>query len=220
MYNFMSPIGGFRNNEKDFKMKVWGEGSVTAKADEAIISLGVVTKDKNLKKAKEENALLLNRVIKGLIKIGIADEDIETVTYTITPMYDYQNNEKIFRGYEVKHILEISVKDINKADDVIDVATKNGANVINYIRFTVSNPELYYNQALEKAILNAKEKANVIAETLGVEINEIPLSVTENSVDKGVPYYGMSKMAAMDTTTPIQLGSVEFKSKVSVVFEY
>ncbi|GAA0182170.1 oxidative stress defense protein [Clostridium sediminicola] len=220
MYNFMNPMDGFRNNEKDFKIKVWGEGNVTAKADEAIISLGVVTKDKNIKKAKVENAVLLNKIIEGLIKIGIDEEDIETATYTITPIYDYQNNEKIFRGYEVKHILEISVKDINKADDVIDVATKNGANVINYIRFTVSNPELYYNQALEKAVLNSKEKAAVIAQTLGVEINEIPLRVTENPVDKGVPYYEMSKMAAMDTTTPIQLGSVQFKSRVSSVFGY
>lgn len=220
MYNFMNPLVGYRNNEKDYNIKVWGEGSETAKADEAIISLGVVTKDKNIKKAKEENALLLNKIIEGLIKIGIDEEDIETAAYTITPMYDYQNGEKIFRGYEVKHILEISVKDINKAGEVIDVATKSGANVVNYIRFTVANPEFYYNKALEKAILNAKEKADVVAETLGVEINEIPLRVTENPSDRGIPYYEMSKLAATNSTTPIQLGSVEIKSRVSAVFQY
>ncbi len=220
MYNLVNPFGLNRNNDKDYTIKVWGEGSVTAKPDQAIISLGVVTKDKNVKSAKEENAILSNKVIKGLMKIGINEKDIETATYTINPMYDYLDGKKILRGYEVKHIFKITIDDIAKVSEVIDVATESGTNVINYIRFEVSNPDVYYNQALEKAVINARKKGEVIARTLGVNINKIPLKVNEKEQDKGIRYVEMSKMSVMDSSTPIQIGSVEFESRVTVVFKY
>ncbi|MCM1989429.1 SIMPL domain-containing protein [Oceanirhabdus seepicola] len=220
MYNLMTPFGLNRNNEKDYNIKVWGEGSVNAKPDQAIISLGVVTKDKNVKNAKEENTLLSNQVIKGLMKIGINEDDIETATYTISPMYDYQDGKKSLRGYEVKHMFKITIKDISKVSEVIDVATESGANVINYIRFEVSNPDFYYNQALEKAVISARKKGEVVAKTLGVNINKIPLRVSEKDMHQIKPYYERTGLAVMDGATPIQLGNVEFKSRVSVVFQY
>jgi len=220
LYNSVNPFGLNRNNDKDYTIKVWGEGSVTAKPDQAIISLGVVTKDKNVKSAKRENTLLSNQVIKGLKKIGINEDDIETATYTINPMYDYLDGKKILRGYEVKHIFKITIKDISKVSEVIDVATESGANVINYIRFEVSYPDFYYNKALEKAVTNAREKGEVIAKTLGVNINKIPLRVSEKEVQQIKPYFEMSKVAVQDTETPIQLGNVKITSRVSVLFQY
>ncbi|WBW96725.1 SIMPL domain-containing protein [Oceanirhabdus sp. W0125-5] len=220
MHNLINPFGLSRNNEKDYNIKAWGEGIVTAKPNQAIISLGVVTKDKDVKNAKDENAELANQVLKNLMKIGIKEEEIETSTYTISSMYDYQDGKKIFRGYEVKHIFKITIKDLSKVSEVIDVAAESGANVVNYIRFTVSNPEFYYNQALEKAVINARKKGEVVARTIGVKINKIPLRVNEKEIDRAVRYFEMSKLAVMDSSTPIQLGNVEFKSRVSVVFQY
>jgi len=216
----MNPFGLNRNNDKDYSIKVLGEASVTAKPDQVIVSLGVVTKDKNVKSAKDENSLLSNQVIKGLQRIGINEGDIETTTYTINPMYDYLDGKKNLRGYEVKHMFKITINDISKVSEVIDVATEKGANVINYIRFEVSNPDFYYNKALEKAIINAREKGKVIAQTLGVNINKIPLRVSEKDLDKGIRYFEMSKLAVTNSTTPIQLGSIKIISKVSVLFQY
>lgn len=197
-------------------IKVSGNGSVTTKPDVAILSLGVVVEDEKLQIAQQQNALISNRVINELKKIGINQNQIETISYTIDQIYDYPNGKKIFRGYKVKHMLKITIKDISKVGEVIDVATQNGANIINNIEFTISNKDFYYNIALKKATKNARKKAIEIAKTLGVNINKIPIWVIENSNNieqrlmRGTPR----------DITPIQEGEIKISSSITAAFQY
>jgi uncharacterized protein len=180
----------------------------------------VVVEDENVQNAQQENALISNQIIDGLKRIGITEDDIETTTYTIKPMYDYSDGKKTFRGYEVKHMFKINIKDISKVGIVIDLAIQNGANIINNIQFTVSNPELYYKEALEKAILNARKKAEVISKTLGVNINKIPLWVIEKDTGIQPKFFDIPKLATNGMIPPIQEGEIKITAFVTVLFQY
>lgn len=209
-----------REEDKNCTIKVGGNGSVTAEPDQAIIYLGVLTEDKNVQNAQEENTAISNQVLNGLKKMGIKEEDIETTSYTIRPIYDYSNGKKNLRGYEVKHMFKITVKDISKVGLVIDVAVQNGANVIDKIEFTVSNPEFYYEEALEKALINARKKAEVIAKTMGVKMNKIPLRVVEKGRGIEPKYYDVPKLATNGMVPPIQEGEVKVTALVTALFQY
>ena len=49
------------------------------------------------------------------------------------------DGKQIFRGYEVRHLLEVKVEDISKVGEVVDAAVAAGANVIYNVRFDISN---------------------------------------------------------------------------------
>lgn len=201
------------------KMKLIGMGYVKAKPDITLVTVGVVTENKDLNIASEENSRKTNEVIETLKKMGIDDTDIKTQSFTITPEYDYVDGEKIFRGYKVQNMLSVTIRDIEKTGQIIDASIAVGANTVTDIRFTVSNPEKFYKEALNNAIINSIEKAKSVENTLKINVNKTPIQIDEESTNY-VPVVKSSYMEAPQATTPIEPGTLEFNAKVESIFSY
>ena len=120
------------------------------------------------------------QLLDALKQLGIADKDIETISYTITPQYEYVNDKALLQGYRVEHLYEITVLNVQKAGEVYDIAVSNGANVAKGLRFRVSHPNKYYEQALIQALHQAVEKARAIASTYNLNINPVPSHSLKN----------------------------------------
>ncbi|WP_181833213.1 SIMPL domain-containing protein [Bacillus taeanensis] len=212
-----------RNRKENHTIKVTGKSILSAKPDQAVLSLGIVTEDMEVQTAQKQNALISNQVINALHNMGIEEDEIETESYTIEQMYDYPNGEKVFRGYKVKHMLKVTVKDLSRVGEIIDAAAQNGANVINQVEFEVSDRNYYYQEALKQASLNARKKAETIANSLGLTINRIPLWVVEESVQFETPRYPTPVLyaaAPAEAATPIQEGDIKITASVQAMFEY
>lgn len=201
------------------KMKLIGIGYVKAEPDIAVVTLGVLSENKDLNTAKEENSRKTNEVINTLKTMGIDEKDIKTQSYSITPQYDYIDGEKKFRGYRVQNMLNVTIRDIEKTGEIIDAAVAAGANTVTDISFTVSNPEKFYKEALNKAIINSIEKAKSIEKTLNINVNMTPIQINEESTNY-VPVVKSSYMEAPQTTTPIEPGMLEFSARVESIFSY
>lgn len=202
-------------------IRVTGKGEVSVKPDQALLSLGVVVEDMKVQNAQQQNAIISNKMIEALKSIGINQEDIETSSYSIERIVDYQDSQQVFRGYRVSHIFQVTVKDLSSVGRVIDVATENGANIVQNVSFVVSNPEPYYAEALQKATLNAKFNAENIAKAIGVTISNIPVWVVEESFQILRPQYASTMQGAvMGATTPIQQGQVKITASVQALFNY
>ncbi|MDF2617197.1 MAG: hypothetical protein K0Q47_1853 [Sedimentibacter sp.] len=80
---------------------------------------------------------------------------------------------QIDRGYSVRNIIEIRTNNIEMAGSIIDSSVNAGANVVELITFDVSNREMYYQQALNMAVMNAVEKAKSISMNLGTGKNPV-----------------------------------------------
>lgn len=198
-------------------LKVDGIGSVTVQPDLAEAAIGVVTEDRNLTAAQAKNTELTTAVINALRRMGVAENDISTQSYTITPQYDYVEGQQIFRGYRVQHILQVTIRDITKVGPIIDAAVASGANFVGDINFTVANPTIYYLRALDRAIENALAKAVAIGRTLNLQINPIPLRIVEETY-RAVSGQPTALQAA--ETTPIQPGEVQITATIETVFTY
>jgi uncharacterized protein len=210
-------------NENRYNITVNGKGSVVVKPDQAKITIGIVTENQQLLEAQQENTIVSNRIIKTVRHMGIEETSIQTTLYNIQPQYDFIDGKSVFKGYQVDHQLEIAVKDITRLGAILDTSFKNGANRGGNIRFFVSTPEAYYLQAIKKAVHNAQEKAEVIAQTVGSAINTIPVKVTEKDLSPPERFPVLSyKMAteAAQGTPPIQKGEFTIEALVTAVFEY
>ena len=103
-------------------MTVNGNGHITARPNQAKLTLGVVTEHTSAQTAQQENAEISNRVIEALKQIGIDESDIKTTVYSVQPRYDYHDGNSILRGYEVEHHFEVTIKDLSKIGNVYDFA--------------------------------------------------------------------------------------------------
>jgi uncharacterized protein len=208
--------------QPNHKVKVLGEGSVLVQPDQAIVLLGVITENKNLQQAQQTNATETQNVINAILGTGIPRENIQTSDFRIDIDYDFQNGKQVFRGYRVTNLLNITIEDITKVGEVVDIAVDNGANTVRNINMGLSNQKRYYRQALANAIKDAQEKAALVAETLGVTINQIPAKLKEVSnsgMEPPRPFVlGVSTEKAV--TTPIEAGQMKVTALVEAVFHY
>ncbi len=207
-------------------ISVSSEGTVKVKPDMAYINVGVQTENKSSKTAQQENATKMNKVMKALKDLKIAEADIKTSQYTIYPMeaYSEKDQRSYITGYRVINTLEITIRDISIVGSVIDTVTTNDANTVSNIRFTVADPDKYYLQALENATVKAKAKADVLAKQFGIKLG-LPSQVNETSGGYYPPImYAQTERfkSSMDAaaTTSISSGELEIRASVGLVFSY
>jgi len=201
-----------------YKMKLFGIGTIKAKPDVAMVTLGIVTEGQELKTAQEENALKTNKVIYSLQTMGIREKNIKTQSFYITPEYDFIEGKKIFRGYRVANNLEITINNIEKTGEIIDSAVEAGANKVSDISFTVKDPNQYYRNALNLAIEDAIQKTISLERRFSFKINKIPIKIDEQRST-----YASSERAYLEsakTATPIMPGEIEIQSKIEALFLY
>jgi len=205
----------FTNGQFVFRsMTLTGQGQVTAVPDMAVIRLGVQLTGSDLASVQSQNAQMSQDVLDALRRMGITD--IKTFQYSIDKYYEYDNGTPIDKGYTVRNILEIKTRDMDLLGNIIDTAVDAGANVVDLISFEVSNPEYYYQRALNLAVMDAIEKAKSISNNLGIQVEPIPTKITESSSMPRPPQPFQRELAA----TPIVPGNVTIEANITAEFVY
>jgi len=206
------------------KITVSGQGSVMVKPDIAYIDLGVNTEHADAKTAQANNSAQQTLVINAIKSLGIAEADIKTSGYSMYPKYEYSTNgTSRIVGYTVHNTVTVTVRNIDKVGETIDAAIGAGANIASGIRFSLSDSNAYYAQALKQAIANAKSKSGAIAQALGVAVGN-PIEIIENGGSYMPVIYAEADMmkgnAMMDTAMPVQTGELEVTATITAVFAY
>lgn len=201
------------------KLKVFGKGIVNAKPDVAEVVIGVVTENVQLEVAQEENARITQQVINSIIEAGVVPKYIQTQSYNVRADYDYIDGKQVFKGYEVSDNLKVTITDISSAGKIIDTAVRNGANSVSGINFIVSNENRYYYEALSLAIIDAQNKARVVADKLKATLNIVPIQVIEQERGTIAPLTAMT-FKSVAGTTPIEAGENKISANIEAIFIY
>jgi uncharacterized protein len=168
---------------------VSGEGKVLARPDIATFTATVITENARIAIAQEENTTRSNGVIEYIKANGVAEKDIKTTSYAVNPQYSYEDYSDVrcfsypcppisksppkITSYRVHHMIEIKVRDLSKADDLLQGVVDNGANDVGSLFFDIDNKDALNAEARKKAIEDAKKKAGVLAHDLGVRLISI-----------------------------------------------
>ncbi|MCM3651857.1 SIMPL domain-containing protein [Metabacillus litoralis] len=204
------------------KMILGGTGRKSVIPDQAVINIGIMTENEHIENAQKENSALSNQVIESLEKIGILKNDIQTLSYTIQPIYDFVEGQSIFRAYQIKHIFEVTVHDLNKVATVYEASVAAGANMSGGVRFEVSNVAFYYQEALQLAMKDATDKALKLGQQIGVKIILPPAKITEEPtlISPREVALSYSTDIPLQAAPPIQRSTLEIQAKITVIFHY
>lgn len=193
---------------------VSADATVKAKPNLVNFSFGVSTDGASASKALAANSKAMRRVIATIKKEGVARRDIQTQQVNVYPKTD--SNGKVI-GYSASNSVSVDLHAVAKAGRLITLVTAAGANLESGPTFSRENPDLTYEQALNKAIDKAHAKAESIAEHVGLRLGK-PASIAEGSATVTPIYANAERTAAKTTPVPVEPGRVEVTATVTVSY--
>ena len=203
------------------RLVVTGTGEASARPDVAVISAGVVVQAETASAALAANTRAMNAVLEQLRAAGLAQEDIQTAQFAVTPLYDprppdpQRTEPPGIVGYQVSNRVTARVRDIDRLGATLDALVRAGANSIDGLHFEISDPKQVQGEARDAAVADALAKARRYATAAGVELGEI-LAIEEG--DSFAPPRPMMRAEAMAASVPIEPGESELSASVTVTF--
>lgn len=202
---------------------VTGQADVKARPDMAMISAGVTSEGATAAEALSKNSEAMAAVIKALRDGGVAEEDIQTSNFSVSPTYTpYDPNnpaapQKIV-GYQVQNSVNVAVRDLNKLGALLDVVVTSGANSIGGIGFSIAEPKPLLDRAREDAVKDARSRADLYAAAAGVGVGKV-LTISETGFTPPQPVFYAKSMMAEAAPVPIAPGQETISGSITVTFE-
>jgi uncharacterized protein YggE len=218
---------------------VSGEGKVSAVPDIATINFAVTEDATTAAAAQDAAAKKINAALAVLKDQKIDDKDVQTSSYNVYPRYSnvspcpaYNsygdvppcypgNGEQKVIGYTASQDVTVKIRNVDSVGTIVTALGGTGISNINGPSFTVDNPDALQAEARDKAIADARTKANDLAKALGVRIVRVA-QFSEGGGGYPVPMYSMAGGAvAKDAATvpSIPTGQNEIDVTVSITYE-
>lgn len=216
-------VGVYAQDFRDKRVvSVEGVAEAFVAPDRASVTLGVETEGKDAKLVKSDNDKRVRLLISSLTKLGIEMKDIQTSTLRLDPVYNYRpEGKREFIKFTMRNMVHITIRDLQKLDEVVSLSVESGGNVLDEVSFSVSNSKQLTDSLRIEAAKDAKRKAEQLAIAVGVRIGK-PLSISESgNYQPPVPMYKARGMMAMeaDGAPTISTGTMMMRSTVNATFE-
>jgi len=194
-----------RGNQPANTISVSGKGEVSAVSDIATLSVNLNKEGKTTKEAQDLLNESITKTLKYLKDQKIADKDIKSEYGGLNPKYSYEaqpacfnypcptNNPKII-GYTATQSITIKVRAVDSASDIRTGLATLGVADISGPTFSIDNEDKIKVDARALAITDAREKAQVLADELGVKLGKV-VTFSENN-GGGYPVFAAKAMMA------------------------
>jgi len=207
-----------------------GEGTVQKAPDTAKFSFTIQDEESATAAAQTVVSKKVTQVKSDLVAAGIPSSEITTADYSSYP--DYQNTGSVctpagcnngtqaLKGYIVSQNITVDVQDLTKTETVAGILGKDGVTSIDGPNLGFEDPNEVTDEARDMAIADAKNQAQVLAKSLGVQLVRI-VSFTDNSATPPTPMYNaMAAAAPVAAPAPsIPTGVQTVTSNVSITYE-
>ena len=185
------------------KLSVSGNGTVLVESDLAIVTVGVREASADVLVAQASVNEKIAAIKQALLDAGVQETEINTDSINIYANYDYSDNTEVIVGYTANNSLSVRTTDIDNVGALIDAAFAAGANTLDNVQFTVQDDSEAREQALTKAVEDARRKADVLAAAVGMQVTAIE-SIAESGV---YTYDSMRNFAQMDAAATEESGA-------------
>lgn len=209
--------------EKDIGVRVEGKSELIVPPDKSKINIGVsITKPTAIEAQENENKVI-SKIVEELVSSGIPKTDIQTESINLYEDKVWQDKEYKSLGWKATQILKVETKNFTMIGKIVDVSIENGANEIQNILFYLSKDKEneYKKKAIVEATKNGKEKAEIIADSLGKKLGKVK-SVVEGGYNF-IPYmYDMKNAAgaaAISESATIMPKDVTISSNIILTYE-
>ena len=226
---------GRPNNPATDTITVSGDGQATLPPDVAKVSFSVQNTTVTVSDAQDKTTVQTNSALAFVKEQGIADKDVKTASYNITPQYSYPNpctggvmcpvysgSPKV-TGYEVSETIQVTIHDLTAVGKLLSGLGKLSVQNISGPNFTLNDTSAGYDAARADAINKAKLQATLLAKQLGIKLGKI-VNFSESSGGYQYPMYatgmgmGASDMKA-EATPSVPAGENTYNASVSITYE-
>ena len=181
--------------------------------DVAQVGAGVMTRAPTASEAVRQNAQQMDRLVRQIRALGIAGKDIQTSNFSLSPNYNYnrETNEQEFAGYTVNNQVNVKLRDLARAGEVLDALVEAGANNVFGPNFMLEDDTAAKAAARKAAFARGLAQASEFARMAGykgVRLLEVSESLQGFGPEPMLERAVAVKAMAADAPTPIELGEV------------
>jgi uncharacterized protein len=164
-------------------------------------------------------SLIILALVESLRAAGIPSQDVQTQTIHLSPRFEeVEPTEgeptRGIVGYIAVNV-EVRSRDLQDLGEVIDTAVEAGGNVVEGIRFEVSNRSRLLDQARDAAMAEARRKAEQLANAAGVSIDQV---ITIEEADRTPGPAPGPAFAAPQQAVPVEPGEETIEVMVEVTW--
>jgi len=204
-------------------ISVTGYGEARGNPDIATLNIGVNVGNSGIDAAVEESNETVARITAALTGLGILEADIQTTNFNVWREDIYSPETGQVTGeyrYHVDSSVQVNVREISRASEVLKVAIENGANNIYGPSFAIDNTDTLAAQARAAAVADARARAEQVAAELGVTLGEV-MSVKEVSGGPVFAYFaGAGLGGGGGEGPPISEGSLTVNIQLEISFAF
>lgn len=204
-------------------LNINAEGVSESRPDMATVSVGVVTTGRTVQAALEENSRRMTSLIETLRREGVADRDIQTASVSVHP----QRQQRVVANHRATNSVRVRVREVEATGRVVQAIVAAGGNTVEGVSLSHQDPDAQFDHARQAAIAEARRRADLYAEALGLRVVRA-IEVTEEGAAR--PVSEQLELTATLTTdsllnelpqvlVPIVPGEITTRSRVSVSFE-
>jgi uncharacterized protein len=200
-------------------ISVTGEARISVPPDLAQIDAGVTSEAKTAREASDANNAAMGKVLLALKDAGMEAKDYQTSRLSLQPQYSSgkTSGPTSIVGYRASNRVTIRLHDVSKIAGVIDTVVAAGANDIGGISFMVSQASKLLDDARQRAIADARRKAEIYAKAAGVTLGSA-LSISEEGTPQPLFRTRMAVPMAAGAPVPIAQGEETLSVSVAVTW--
>ena len=162
------------------RIVVTGIGHASAPPDKAVIRIEVSHTDRRNDVAMQDLTAAVEAVLSAVRAHGIAEEDIETSSFSLTENWNYNEGARTFDGYEAESNLRIEVRQLSAIGSLITTLSSGAGVEIRGPFFELENEKSLRDEARRKAVQDGVATARLLAEAAGVTLGP-PLLITDGT---------------------------------------
>lgn len=200
-------------------LQVEAEGVSRSRPDVMTITAGVVSTGATAAEALQASNVAADRVLARVRALGVSPQDIRTTALAVRPRLAGQREEDVpprILGYTASNQVELRLRDLARAGDIISAAFEAGANNVEGPRFSLSDDRTQRLAAGREGVRLAREEAENYAAGLGMRVSRVLRVSERGQVVGGLEYFTVS--GSRISRTPIEPGEVTTAVRVWVDF--
>ena len=195
-----------------------GEAKLAYHPDVAYLTLGSVSQAPSAQTAQARLSERIANLLARAKDLGIADRDIAHAAYNIQPQYTYaQNQPPRLSGYEASQQVLVTLRDVTGVGKALDELLKDDAATTPSVRFALASGRDPQLDARQRAIEDARAKAEAMARAAGVRLGAA-VSVIEAGSDPRAPVYVNRTTFTKNVKPVVPTGDIDLVMRLQVQF--
>jgi uncharacterized protein YggE len=162
------------------KLNVKGQVELNAKADRAVFSFTIEGTGPTLRVAVEEAKNRVSTITERLIQLGLTEKNLSTSHFHTDESIGRKAIVLSKKEYNTSITVTVNLDDFSLLEEAILIVSDAQPDEFSGVDFILHDIEELKMTAMEKALKKARQKADLIAEVMGVELEEL-ISFTERT---------------------------------------